>query len=160
MCLTNSWSDVPVHSVWYCVYSQLVHFTASCLRYWLCTVFSPVSPVEKLWKKSLCQCYLMWTCYTTVSAIHPIWHLASADWAQLSPAWLHSFRGGQRLGAELWGRQGACSAYWVAWLGRRAQRGFSGTGPVGRQAWQHSALQLPVITDQVTDDNSQPQTFL
>lgn len=115
-------------------------------------------PSRQTVKKSICQYYLIQVCLflcITISAIHPIWHLAPADWAQHSPARLHSFRGGQWLGAEHWGRLGGCSAYWAAWLGRGAQRGSSPRGPVVRQAWRYTALQLPATTDQVTDDNSQ-----
>lgn len=110
-------------------------------------------------KKVLCQYYLIQACLflfcIAISAIHPIWQLAPADWAQLSPARLHSFRGGQQLGAEHRGHQGGCSAYWAAWLGRGAQRGSNPRGPVGRQAWRHTGLQLPATTDQVPNDNSQ-----
>lgn len=110
-------------------------------------------------KKSLCQYYLIQTCLClcciAISAIHPVWHLAPADWAQLSPARLCSFRGGQWLGAEHRGHRGGCSAYWVAWLGRGAQRGSNPRGPVGRQAWRHSGQQLPATSDQVPNDNSE-----
>lgn len=41
-----------------------------------------------------------------ISAIHPVWHLAPAGWAQLSSAWLHSFRGGQQPGGWASGPSG------------------------------------------------------